>query len=457
MKAGFATRDITPAIGKVIPGLFEPRTSTGTLDPLQATACVVQERDRMIAIVAADAVSFSCLSADRIRTSIGCAIGIPKRNTVIAASHTHCGGPTNDVLGSDTDNRYLDQCVTLITEAAVEAHRTLQPAECGQVSGKHNGWAFNRRFTMRDGSEETQFVKEPPDIVAPAGPVDPEVGVIAFRGTQGNPLGAIANFTCHPTCIMGNRFTGDFPSYWRSALRELIHPDFTLVFLNGACGDISQMDCTNAGSNESGVAWASKMGVALAEKTQELVKSARYKKNIDLKTAHGSIDVAYRRPPPSDLEAARNLLASDAPWNREKWIARDLVLLAAQLEGDRQSGTCHVDAMRIGTALLASAPWQPFCEFGLRIKSRFPGRTVLLGTFANGMLGYVPTPRAFAGGGYEPTLCRGSRLAPDAGDRIVAEHLRTLEQLTCQQGQCGLRPHWTHLSGGSLYKEQNDD
>lgn len=428
MKVGFATRDITPGIGKVIPGLFGPRISTGTLDPLQATACVIRNQNNMIAIVAADAVSFSCSSADRIRTSISSAIGIAKRKVVIAASHAHCGGPTNDVLGSDSDSHYLDQCLARITEAALEAHRALQPAECAQMTGEHNGWSFNRRFTMRDGSEETQPAKGHPDIIAAAGPVDPEVGVIAFRGMRGNPLGAIASFACHPTCVFGTQFTGDYPSCWRSSLREILHPDFTLVFLNGACGDISQKDFTNTDSNESGIAWARNMGRALAEKTRSLITLGEYTKDIDLKTAHGGIDVAYRRPSPADFDAARSLLSSDAPWNREKWIARDVVLLAEQL-GDCQSVTCHVDAMRIGETLMAVAPWQPFCEYGLRIKSSVPDRPVLLGTFANGMLGYVPTPRAFAGGGYEPTLCRGSKLTPDAGDRIVKEHVRVLGQL----------------------------
>jgi hypothetical protein len=56
MEVGFATRDITPAIGKHIPGLFGPRVSTGVLDPLLATACVIREGDRVAAIVGADAV-----------------------------------------------------------------------------------------------------------------------------------------------------------------------------------------------------------------------------------------------------------------------------------------------------------------------------------------------------------------------------------------------------------------
>lgn len=83
----------------------------------------------------------------------------------------------------------------------------------------------------------------------------------------------------------------------------------------------------------------------------------------------------------------------------------------------------------MGEAAIAAAPWQPFCDYGLKIKSASRFRPTLVATFANGMLGYVPTPRSFEGGGYEPTLCRGSKLQPDAGDLIVAETTRLITSL----------------------------
>ncbi len=42
----------------------------------------------------------------------------------------------------------------------------------------------------------------------------------------------------------------------------------------------------------------------------------------------------------------------------------------------------------------------------------------MVAMLANGNIGYVPTPEAFLGGGYEPTHCRGSRHTPDTGDII---------------------------------------
>jgi hypothetical protein len=41
----------------------------------------------------------------------------------------------------------------------------------------------------------------------------------------------------------------------------------------------------------------------------------------------------------------------------------------------------------------------------------------------------VPTPQAFAGGGYEPRTARSSKLAPDAGQRLVEGALKALGQV----------------------------
>jgi hypothetical protein len=71
-----------------------------------------------------------------------------------------------------------------------------------------------------------------------------------------------------------------------------------------------------------------------------------------------------------------------------------------------------------------------FCEFGLDCKERSPFEQTMYVSIANGNVGYVPTPAAIAGGGYEPTLCRGSKLAPEAGGQIVDAQVRLLEGLT---------------------------
>ena len=425
IQAGFATTDITPEIGAHIPGGFAPRESTGTVDPLQARACVIAGADETVAFVGVDAVSLRFDTIDKARAQIESACGIAPRNVLIAASHTHSGGPANDVLGTDSDDAYCDRIAAAIAASVTAAHQGRVDAEIGSASAPCEGWGFNRRWLMRSGGEGSNPGKNNEDKIEPAGPVDPDVAVIAVRSTDGKLLGAVGNYTCHCTVVGGTKFSADYPAYWQKALRERTSDDFTLVFANGACGDINQIDFANPDSKESGVEWAERMGQALADATMACVESARFASDAKVASAHGGVWLSYRRPTPGELTNARRLLDSDEPWHSKKWQARDLVRLAEAI-GDTTGFDCAVDVLRVGDAAVAAAPWQPFCEFGLKIKTGSALKPTLVAAFANGMVGYVPTPQGFEGGGYEPTLCRGSKLQPDSGGRIVEETTRLL-------------------------------
>ncbi len=73
---------------------------------------------------------------------------------------------------------------------------------------------------MRDGRHVTHPGKGNRDIVKPAGPIDPEVGVIAARSPDGELLGVFVNFACHLTVLGGNGFTADYVCYLRENLRK---------------------------------------------------------------------------------------------------------------------------------------------------------------------------------------------------------------------------------------------
>ncbi|MEW6357853.1 MAG: hypothetical protein AB1696_16080 [Planctomycetota bacterium] len=425
IRVGFAVADITPEVGAAVPGGFAPRTSTGVLDPLQVRACVVTGAHAALTVVGVDAVSLRFDTIAKARKQIESACAIPPRNVLIATNHTHSGGPANDVLGTDSDDVYCDLIALRIAEAVKAAHSKRKAAQVAWAGGRCDGLAFNRRFKMKDGSEATHPGKTNPNKIEPAGPVDPELGITAFRNSRGKLLGVIGNFTCHSTVVGGTQFSADYSGYWQMALHDLAGSDITLVFLNGACGDITQIDHTNPNVKESGIEWAKKMADALAKETLTAINGANFTADAEVHTAHGEAHVKYRHPSPEALAEARKLLDSDAEWTSKKWQARDLVLLAEQI-GSSEGTDCPVDVFRIGQAAIAAAPWQPFCEFGLKIKKASPFRPTLVATFANGMLGYVPTPQGFKGGGYEPTLCRGSKLQPDAGDAIAAETIRLL-------------------------------
>jgi len=425
IQAAFSVVDITPAIGQAVPGMFGPRASTGVLDPLQVRAGVIAAPEAKIAIVGVDAVSLRFDIVETARQQIQATCGIELRDVLIAANHTHSGGPANDILGTDSDEGYCQDVSAAIVEAVALAQAGLEEVEIATAQTLCEGWAFNRRFHMRSGGEATNPGKNNPDLLEPAGPVDPNLTFIACRGLTSGKLGIIANFACHSTVVGGVQFSGDYSAYWQRALQRKLSDDTTLVFLNGACGDINQLDFTNPGVRESGVDWAAKMGSALAEATLTALETAKFSRTAQINSVHGSTQVGYRQPTAQALAEARAGIVADGPWDAKRWQARDLILLKEAI-GEATETTCPVDVIKVGDAVIAAAPWQPFCEFGLRIKSSWQAGPVLVATFANGILGYVPTPQAFIGGGYEPTLCRGSKLQPDAGDRIVTETQRLL-------------------------------
>ena len=411
--AGFASVDITPALGAAMPGGFSPRPSTGTLDALGVHACVVAGTET-IAFVGVDAVSVPDLVVREARQDIASRCPLAPEAILIAASHTHCGGPANDVLGTDADPAYQTRIAQAIADAVCAAWECRVPATLTIGKAPCPGWAFNRRWIMRNGGEATNPGKRNPDAIRPAGPVDDQVGIVACHDQAGTLLGCIGSFTCHSTVIWGSLFSGDYSAYWRDALGA------PLVFLNGACGDINQINFASPDTKESGLTHAKAMGQALATASRAALAEATPLSEAQIGHRHEKVTLGLRLPS-AEQEAEDQALITvpEGEWSSRHWQARDRLLLLADLAG-RESITCEVSTYHLGPAVIPAAPWQPFCEFGLRLKRGIAGELVFPAAFANGCIGYVPTRQGFAGGGYEPTLCRGSKLVPEAGDAIVA-------------------------------------
>ena len=121
--------------------------------------------------------------------------------------------------------------------------------------------AFNRRFKMRNGLTVTHPGQGNPDIVEPAGPVDPEVGVIgAWDAKDPNKLlGCVVNFACHATTSPGG-ISANYIHYLEKVIQGYYGKDCVVVFLAGASGDVTQVDNRSPYQNPSGDRWAQLVG-----------------------------------------------------------------------------------------------------------------------------------------------------------------------------------------------------
>jgi neutral ceramidase len=429
IQVGFGVGDITPAVGMGMPGGFFKQVGKGVADRLLAVACVIHDGKTPVVLVGIDTVFIPRPPVEAARRMIQKETSIPGENVLIGASHTHTGGPVIGALGSEADPAYLDQLTLEITAAVRTAWQSLHAAEIGIGTGHEGSISYNRRFLMRDGREITHPGKpgtpHHADIVRPAGPIDPDVGVLAVRAPKGKVAGVVVTFACHSTVVGGDRFSPDYAGYLRRHLRARFGPETPVVFLLGACGDITQVD-NRSTAREFGTEHADMMGMKLATEAARTIDRMTWLPEAPTAVATESVLLALRPDPDPDRERPAYGLGS-GPAVEDVYAAERRRV--AEERRQTPKIPCEVQALRIGPLAIVTNGAEYFCEYGLRVKQCSPCTPTWVVTLANEWIGYVPTAQAFAGGGYEPRTARSSKMAPDAGQRLVETMLSTLGRL----------------------------
>jgi hypothetical protein len=435
LQVGFGVGDVTPDVGMQMPGGFFKREGKGVRDNLLASACVVHDGERTVALVGLDALFITRPTVEAARRMIVKATKVPGDNVLIGANHTHSGGPIAGCLGCDENPKYMDKVAQAIADAVTQGWTSLHAAEVGVGTGAEPHIAFNRRFLMRDGREITHPGKpgtpHHAEIVKPAGPIDADVGVLAVRtpdtpGKPGKVVGVVVNFACHSTVVGGDQFSPDYAGYLRKHLRAYYGEGTAVVFLLGACGDITQVDNLSP-ARESGPEYADMMGLKLAAESIRVVTKLAWLKEAPVDAAVETVPLAIRDEPDAERERPPFGLGSDA--TKEKSIdavyESERKLVAAERKKTPKI-PCEVQALRVGPLGIGTNGAEYFCEYGLRIKQASTHKATWFVSLANEWIGYVPTAQAFVGGGYEPRTARSSKLAPDAGQRLVEGALKAL-------------------------------
>ena len=428
-QAGFARTDITPAAGAEIPGGMAINLADGVRDPLFAEAAVFSSGGVAAAVVGVDLLMIpdDTIAAARRLAEEKC--GIPAAHILVAASHTHCGGPIVDCFASSRDLEYSRMVSERIAEAVAAAHAAKVDARLAALSGEARGTGFNRRFFMRDGSLRTHPGKMNPDIDRPAGPVDPEVGVLAAETLDGELLGCVVNHAMHGTVMGGSKFSADWPFFLRQGVRGAFGRDIGVVFLNGACGDVTQVDNRSPRTPEWGENRARQIGLAVAGEVVKLVAGAEFTPDAPVAVLTERLDLPIRDLAESDEAlVAREAPATGLGSGVDALYLKEAALVRAMKDAS-PTVPVEVMALRVGPAAIVTNPTEYFCALGLAIKQDQPWRPVMVSELTNGYAGYCATAEAYLQGGYETRTARSSFLAPGTGEQIVAASRRLLAAL----------------------------
>ena len=439
IKAGFAERDITPGIGTEKPGGYGKVFHRFFHDPCKVRAAVFDDGKRKVAIIGVDALIVPRQLVLNARTEIEKLTGIKPDAVLIGASHSHSSGPVGMVLPGEFDTApedirklayeessmadagYLLRVTHEIAQAVRGADTARVPAQLGFGFGHEDKVAFNRRQRMKNGQSWSHAGATNPDIVDYAGPIDPQVGVIGAWDMTGKLIGTVVNFSCHATTNPVG-ISANWIYYMERTIQGALDSRSPVVFLAGACGDVSQVDNLSPNANRTGEEWAQLVGGRVGAEAVKTLLSMPRGTNIPLDSRQKTWAIKRRAPSAETVAKARAIIARGKhPPDITDWTFAKETLMLTHLIATEPSAQVEVQAVQIGPAVCVSNPAEYFVQYGLDIKkgSTFPFTFPV--ELANGCVGYVPTEEAFGpnGGGYETRLTFYSNLEITAGKQIA--------------------------------------
>jgi hypothetical protein len=437
-KAGFAERDITPEIGCEAPGGYGKAYHKTLHDPCKVRAAVFDDGTHRVALVGLDALFIHRQTVLHVRKAIAAKTGMPEGAILLGASHSHSSGPMSGVMPGEYDHaskfvqrlayqhstcadaKYLEKVEKAIIEAVCQAHDSRVSAHAGIGKGLERTVAFNRRFKMRDGRTITHPGQGNPDILEPAGPTDPEVGVIGVWNNKKKLLGCVVNFACHATTSPGG-ISANYICYLEKVIQGYYGKDAVVVFLNGASGDVTQVDNQSPYRYPDGERWAQIVGGKVGAEALKMLLTMEPGTLVPVAWRSKTLAIKRRVPSPERVRECLEMVQKEpAKAGQTEWtFAKEIVLLDEKIKQEPVVDV-EVQAVQVGPAVFLTTPAEYFCRFGLEQKAKSGFPFTFPASLANGCVGYVPTEDAFGpqGGGYETRLTSYSNLEITAGSQM---------------------------------------
>ncbi len=435
LRVGIAAVDITPPLGMPMAGYYHERPAEGVLDPLYSKAMVIEAGGDRVALVTLDIISVTRNVTDRARLEIERTTGIRGTAVMISATHAHTGPELvegdRSITGPGAPKpvavEYTEKLPERIASSVREANAALQSAVLRSATGRCEGLAFNRRFFMNDGTVGWNPGKLNPNLGLPAGPTDPEVGVlqVGSPGNQGPSTvrATYVNFAMHPDTTGGMRFSADWPGALGRVLAGYHGARHLTLVANGTCGNLNHLDF-HWGGPQGGPGEQNRIATILGAAVFQACKSLEPLPPGPLRCRSETVELPLPPVTPQEVAEARVTLEStrdDRGANFMKRVRAHRVLDIAEREG--RPHRVEVQAIALGQDLAwVGLPGEIFVELGLAVKRRSPFGQTLVVELANENIGYVPDRRSYAEGNYEP---ESARCAAGSGERLVdaAVHL----------------------------------
>ncbi len=360
---------------------YGPRQSKAIHDDLYHRIVGMDDGKTLFFLVSSDHACFSPFFYDEFCKELEQETGIKSQQVWWTSTHTHSAPEVGhqglatlflpDRYIHESNPEYTEFFKNALIEGIKEAQSKLEPARLG--IGKGASMAnVNRRQFAADGQCHLG--------VNPDGAVDRQIGLMRLERLDGPPIALIANYAMHGTVLGGENclITGDAPGVVAEYVESKIGAP--MLFINGAQGNIAPLYSTRSDFVSGRI---DEFKALLGDKILEA--------NRDIQDTYKEINFWIGK---TFVETPKR---SDFGW---------IDNLKDYLRINGQEMVCiPVYFLRINLdTLIWGAPLELFCEIAMNIRANSSYKNTFYFGLTNGTLLYLPTKKAFAEGGYEPSV-----------------------------------------------------
>jgi len=399
-KCGAGKADITPPLGTKLYGYAPARPAEAVGDPLATTAIKVVSNEESALLITCDIASLNPEFAVRARKMAGDAAGVAPENVIINVTHTHSAPNCSLKSGwGEVEIEYIENILFPgIVKASKEAAETCRPALMG-IGETDSNVNMNRRELTEDG-----------EIILgqnPWGPRDPKMTVLSFKDEEGKIIANFIHFGCHGTASGRNpEITRD----WYGVMTDMLDVETGGIsaFYQGFEGDLGP-NCPN-GKTTQNYAAAIRIGGQAGMEAVRAWKNIKEWRQFPVKVLHDTISIPFDPLAPKEkaeeelakLGTLEQIYAEDRLFDVNDHIHWTNVLNEYTSGKPMKTHFTYEQAIvTIGPVAIVPAPFEAFCEIGLRIRKGSPYPYTLNLCNTHGCYAYLPTQSDIARGGYE--------------------------------------------------------
>ena len=444
-RAGAAAVDVTPPRFPIsMNGQMHDQVARSAHDRLHARCLVLDDGATEVAIVVVDSCMIPRTLFDAAKEQASKATGIAVERMMMSATHTHTAPAVIGVFQTEPDAEYVRFLTSKIAEAVGHAHAGRRPARVGWAVGSDPTQVFCRRWLMKPGTAPTNPFGgtkddraqmhpgyQNPNAIAPTGPVDPDLSLLAVQSIEGRPIALLANYGMHyagygiPPGTASADYFGRFAAKVEASVGIVAgEPAFVAILSNGPCAETHCYDYSKPKKEVT----IETVSDSVARAAMETYKTIRYHDGVPIKMAERRLRIGLRLPDDAEVARAKEVLdraKGRALKDLGEIYARETVLMS---EGPRDA-ELKMQALRVGDLGIGAIPNEVYAETGLEIKRRSPLKPTFVIELANGASGYIPPPEQHALGGYTTWRARSSCLEIEAEPKIREAMIGLLEEV----------------------------